>query len=561
MSAPGVRTGSLRRRVLLPTLAVVALVVAVFAVVVTSLLGAQLRGDLRDRLADRAGYAVVLQESGVTGQDLADELSGGGVFVSFASDGTDYVGRDVPEGPAAPPRPGGDAGPGGVPRLPQPAVEPAVNFVESDGALTATVALTGGTVTLATTEDSVDRTLATLRTIQIAVGLGALALTAAALWQVVSVSLRPLDRMTSLARHIQAGARNRRLRPTHPHTELGRTAAAFDDMLDELESAETAARSAEATARSAEGAMRRFLADASHDLRTPLAGVVAAADGLLRADPDTMTRAEQEARLVAIVRQGRQAARLVDDLLTMARLDAEPDGRAAPGPAARPAAVIAAVLDDLALRRPDVRLIGPGSAPDGCPPVSLPADDLRRILVNLLDNAAAAAGSGGTVQVDLWVSPPAAGTGGPDAVHVTVIDDGPGVPAAERERVFDRFVRLADARSGTGSGLGLPIARRLARRAGGELVCRTRPDGRTGGCFVLTVPTRPAGASDVGAADPGAPDTAAQWRSTERSAVDPRPTAPAAPVSSDAARGTGGAMPRTPSEAPNRPVRTVSRTS
>lgn len=495
MTAPGVKTASLRRRILLPTLAVVAVVIMVFAVVVTSLLGAQLRGDLKDRLADRAGYAVVLQESGVTGQDLADELSGGGVFVSFASDGTDYVGQGSPTGPAAPPRPGTDPGPGSPPRLPQPSVEPTISYSEGDGALTATVALTGGTVTLTTTEDTVDRTLSTLRTIQIVVGLVALALTAAALWQVVSVSLRPLDRMTGLARRIQAGARNRRLRPTHPQTELGRTAAAFDDMLDELESAETTARtaeatarSAEATARSAEAAMRRFLADASHDLRTPLAGVVAAADGLLRADPDTMSRADQEARLVAIVRQGRQAARLVDDLLTMARLDAEPDGPARPGPGVPPGPVIAAVLDDLGLRRPDLRVVGPDERAPGGDPVALSADDLRRVLVNLLDNAAAAAGPDGTVQVDVR---PAAGAG--HRCDIVVGDDGPGVPVDDRERIFDRFVRLADARSGAGSGLGLPIARRLARRVGGDLISVDHPDGRAGGCFVLTLPVIPAG--------------------------------------------------------------------
>lgn len=483
--SPGVRTVSLRRRVLLPTLAVVAIVITVFSVVVTSVLGAELRGDLRERLADRAGYAVVLQERGVTGQDLADELSGGGVFVAFASDGTDYVGRGVPGGPADPPRPGG---PTAAPPLPQPAVEPAVAFADGDGQLTATVTLPGGTATLTAPEDGVDRTLATLRTIQVVVGLVALALTAVALWQVVSASLRPLDRMTALARRIQGGARNRRLRPTHPQTELGRTAAAFDDMLDELESAESAARAAEA-------AMRRFLADASHDLRTPLAGVVAAADGLLRADPSGLSRAEQEARLVAIVRQGRQAARLVDDLLTMARLDAETGalarmgepggpGTVVTGRTAEAHAVVKATVDDLALRHPHLQweVAGPGGAESPGVELAVDPDDLRRILGNLLENAAAVSPAAGTVRV-MWEPSP----DHPGAVRVRVIDDGPGVAPADRERVFDRFLRLSSARSGPGSGLGLPIARGLARRAGGDLWCAGREDGRPGACFVLVL--------------------------------------------------------------------------
>lgn len=82
------------------------------------------------------------------------------------------------------------------------------------------------------------------------------------------VALAPLDRMTTLAGHIADGARSRRLRPTRPDTDLGRTPAAFDDKLDALEAAE-------AHAHSAESRMSRFLADASQDLRTPLAGVIA----------------------------------------------------------------------------------------------------------------------------------------------------------------------------------------------------------------------------------------------------------------------------------------------
>jgi signal transduction histidine kinase len=77
-------------------------------------------------------------------------------------------------------------------------------------------------------------------------------------------------------------------------------------------------------------------------------------------------------------------------------------------------------------------------------------------------------------------------------VVVAVTDNGPGVPAADRERVFDRLVRLDDdrGRPSGGSGLGLAIARATARRHGGELICTARPDGRDGARFVLTLPAK-----------------------------------------------------------------------
>ena len=128
---------------------------------------------------------------------------------------------------------------------------------------------------------------------------------------VVRGALAPLRRMSALADRIRAGDRGLRLRPARPETDLGRTATAIDAMLDSLEAAESDAQSAELR-------MRQFLADASHDLRTPLAVMSAAAEELLRADPG---RAERERRLVELIREGRRAGRLVDDLLLMARLD------------------------------------------------------------------------------------------------------------------------------------------------------------------------------------------------------------------------------------------------
>jgi len=219
--------------------------------------------------------------------------------------------------------------------------------------------------------------------------------------------------------------------------------------------------------------MRQFLADASHDLRTPLAGVIAGSDALLRADFERLDRGDREQRLVAIVRQARQAARLVDDLLVMTRLGAEP----------RPAQTVDLVeivrqqLDTVSVRRPDVIPDLLSELPRQF--VLVDPDGLRRAISNLLDNAADASPPNGRVAVEV------ASTGG--QVTITVLDDGPGVPADQRERIFDRFVRLSRERSGTGTGLGLPIARRLVRRDGGDVVCVPGVDG-SGGWFELTLP-------------------------------------------------------------------------
>jgi signal transduction histidine kinase len=224
---------------------------------------------------------------------------------------------------------------------------------------------------------------------------------------------------------------------------------AFDGMLDALEASELR--------------MRAFLAEASHDLRTPVAGVIATADSLLRDDPD---RAERERRLVAMVREARRAGRLVDDLLLMARLDgADPAAELRRQPVD-----LAAVAEDVAagqrLLGADVRAMTEPALVEGDP------GQLTRVLTNLADNARREA-----AHVLLTVRRY------DGQVVVEVIDDGPGVPPAERDRVFERFVRLE---AGPGrNGLGLPIARAVARAHGGDLTCEDAPYGAR---FVLRVP-------------------------------------------------------------------------
>jgi two-component system, OmpR family, sensor kinase len=266
----------------------------------------------------------------------------------------------------------------------------------------------------------------------------------------VSSALAPLGRMTALAGRIAAGNRGERLRPRRPGTDLGRTAVAFDGMLDALEASELR--------------MRGFLADASHDLRTPVAGVIATADSLLRDDPG---RAERERRLVAMVREARRAGRLVDDLLLIARLDGADPGRELRRRPVDLAVLAEQVAAAQQLLGADVRARTSGPAPvEGDP------EQLTRVLTNLADNARREAAH------VLFTVRRVAGQ-----VTVEVTDDGPGVPPAERDRVFERFVRLEAGPERT--GLGLPIARAVARAHGGDLSCE---DAAAGARFVLRVP-------------------------------------------------------------------------
>ncbi|MET3807657.1 signal transduction histidine kinase [Nakamurella sp. UYEF19] len=457
------KTVSLRRRVTVWVLLLLVLVLTVMGLVVNWLLGDALRSDLQQRLEDKAGYAAVLQEQGVTGQTLADRLAGNGVFSTFTSGRQEYIGRDNGPPAAGPGRGGG----GPHPAKPVPTVTPAIVFSESDGQLIAQVALPDGQLMLSTTESDVANTLARLQQIELLAGGATVVIAGLLLVTVVRAALRPLERMSGLARRIRDGTRGRRLRPTKANTDLGRTAAAFDDMLDALETAESQARIAE-------DRMRQFLADASHDLRTPLAGVIAGSEQLLRTP---LGRAEREERLVQVVRQARRAARLVDDLLLMTRLDTPSD---VGGPSARlyqavdPALLLEREICLLRLRRPDLDVNLSEAQPAL---VSLDPDQLQRALGNLLENAATVSPVGGWIRVDRSYHD--------GHLSIRIIDAGPGIVEADRERIFDRFVRLSTARSGAGSGLGLPISRAIVRAGGGDLRCLPW---HGGACFEIVLP-------------------------------------------------------------------------
>lgn len=457
MSAPVLRSGSLRRRTIVAVVALVALLLVVLAVVVDLALGARLRGQIEERLRDRAAATASLVGI-VDDADLAERLSDQGLAVRIDSAG----GGSVVAGPSPEQlreAPGGPGGPGaGAPgersaTTPSPSsgVDVVASEVSGDDQLVTlrSTLSDGSTLTLTASAVGVGETLGQVRWIMAVASVGVLVLAAGAVTLVVRRSLRPLDRVSEVARAIGSGERERRLHPTRTDTEIGRVATALDDMLDDVVGAESAAREAEQR-------LRAFLSDAAHELRTPVAGIRAAADTLVRADLDGP---EREMLAAHVAREATRASRLVDDLLTMARVDRGLDLQ-------RVDADLRTLVDAEARRaplvHPSVRLRT--SVPDRPVPARVDVDRVAQVLANLIENAARATNGTGEIDLDLHVD-------GARAL-IAVTDDGPGVPAADRERIFDRLVRLDAARaSAAGVGLGLPIARGIARAHGGDVRC------------------------------------------------------------------------------------------
>lgn len=437
-------TVSIRVRVIAAVMAVLAAVLLASSLAVNAVFVAQSERNLDTLLTGRTQLARQLARAGARPQQIVNRVGVDGVLASLElRDGT-VLGAAIPDGPG-------------------------VRTVTTT--LPGTGRVNGSRLTLAVNTSLVSGAQQTLRRTLLISGLGALVLSGVLVALAVRLALRPLDSMAALAQRIAGGSRGSRLAPSRTDTEIGRTAQAFDAMLDELEGAETRARRAEEQTRA-------FLADAAHELRTPLTGIQAAAETLLQ-HRDAMSEEEQQRVEALLVGEARRAGRLVSDLLAVARLEAGAPAVQAPVDLGD---VVETEVDRASLLRPDTTLTSHVAAPDG--PVIVTGDDqaLRGVLRNLLDNACRAAGAGGHVHVGLAVTDGRA--------VLDVVDDGPGVPEADRERVFDRLVRLDAARSvdAGGSGLGLAIARGTARSHGGDLVCLPVAPTGHGADFRLTLP-------------------------------------------------------------------------
>jgi heavy metal sensor kinase len=294
-----------------------------------------------------------------------------------------------------------------------------------------------------------------------------LALAAAGGWWLGRAGLRPLSAMALQAREITANTLDSRLSIPDAGAELGQLAESFNSVLGRLGTALAT--------------QRRFMADASHELRTPVSIVRTAADVTLgRPERDEV---EYREALAAISDQSARLARLVDDMLVLARADA--GGYPMQTSRVDLSALVRGGVRDL-MPRAEGKLIALTVAADAAP-VNGDATLLRRLFENLLSNAIAYTPRHGSVAVSV-----ARADG---HVLLRVRDSGPGIPVDERERIFERFVRLDPARESGGAGLGLSIARWVAEAHGGDL--RVESSGPGGTVFTATLPVDRCPMTDV----------------------------------------------------------------
>jgi signal transduction histidine kinase len=436
-------TGSLRARVTLATLALLLLVLIAVVTAVTLVYRASLDRELRHQL-------------GVAATQFGNAPSDESVKLLTRSLALQGIAATVERGQR--PLPVDKQRMSGI----RP-VKPGSEITTQGSLLVFTDVLPNGTrITLSASSARIGEAVRRLLLIELAVALAALALAALLLSRGTAAALRPLKHVAGTAGRIAAGETSERLRPTRTDTELGGMAAAFDQMVDALAAATAQARQAEET-------MRRFLADASHELRTPVAALQATAETLLREQP---ARPQRDAIEATLAGDAARLGRLIDDLLGLARLESAQ-------PALSP--VDLAELARAAIEHAGRDADGATISVEPCGPAEVlgSADGLARVVRNLLDNALAAAGPAGQIRITLRRDG--------DHAEFSVTDDGPGIPAADRERIFERFVRLGPTNA-PGNGLGLAIARRIARQHNGDLTCDSVAEGAS---FTLRLPFAP----------------------------------------------------------------------
>ena len=334
----------------------------------------------------------------------------------------------------------------------------------------------GGLTVAAIPLREVDQTLHRLLLVEALVILGVLVVLGLLAGVLVRIGLLPLARMEQTAGAIAGGDLSQRVRTADPRTEVGRLGLALNRMLDRLDAAF-------AERRASEERLRRFIADASHELRTPLASIRGYAElfriGAAREPAETeraMRRIEEEAARMGV---------LVEDLLTLARLD---ELRAAAREEVDLARLAADAVDDARATAPerDVSLRATGPAV-----VSGDADRLRQVLANLLRNALVHTPPGTPVAVTV------ARTGG--EVVLEVRDRGPGLPVEDGDVLFERFWRAEGgrARGRGGAGLGLAIVAAVVAAHGGTVAAANAPGG--GAAFTVRLPAAPRPAEPPGA--------------------------------------------------------------
>jgi two-component system OmpR family sensor kinase len=283
---------------------------------------------------------------------------------------------------------------------------------------------------------------------------------AGGLW-LASIGLRPITGMARRAEALAPGGMED-LGQSDRSDELGQLARAFNGLVERL--------------RQTLRTQRQFMADASHELRTPVSVIQSTADVTLAVEG--RTDAEYREALTGVGSEARRLGRLVDDMLVLARADAGGYPLRRENVYLNELVVDCRRTVEVLARRRDVTV---GTFAHGDVPFFGDESLLRRMILNLLQNAVAYTRAGSAVVVDV----------SPDDRHafIRITDQGDGIPETDRERIFDRFVQLDTARRSAGVGLGLPIARWIAEIHGGRLDLEA--SGAGGSTFRIVLPLNP----------------------------------------------------------------------
>lgn len=457
---------SLRTRLVLSLAMLTAAALLVAGILVVQLTRASLVERVDRELLTIAGASTRVQRL----SDLVNtDAEAGRRLAVMRLDRTGHVLRSFPSGFSSDPDPLPTLPtyPGGIPSAAfgvveqRPSTDGSLEYrviLEQGARANAVVVIAAPMTTIAAAERALIRTL-------LIVGLAAMGVLLAVAWLVIRRGLLPLEHIAATAGQIAAGDLSHRAGVPHDDTEVGRLGTAFDTMLDQIQAAFEAKERTETQ-------LRRFVADASHELRTPVTVVRGYAD-LYRAgglaEPGSMATAMDR-----IGTESRRMGALVDDLLLLARLDQGRPIRRDPVDLSRIADEAAYDLGAIDPARPVATAIEPG--------VTVPGDDdrLRQVVGNLVANVRLHAGAGIPVEIALRRD------GG--EAELRVVDHGPGIDPADGARVFDRFYR-ADAgrsRESGGTGLGLSIVASLVAAHGGRIWHETTPGG--GATFVVRLP-------------------------------------------------------------------------
>lgn len=288
---------------------------------------------------------------------------------------------------------------------------------------------------------SVDEALEGLSKTFFVVGIFSLLLAAGAGWLLANSATRPMRRMAEVAEGVDAGDLAARMPIAETHNDEVRLLAnSFNGMLDRVESAFER--------------QQHFVADASHDLRTPLT-IIKGQLQVLSRNPEPSR--EDIARVTGLVEAASlRMERLIDDLLVLAKLDS------GSGMSLEPTTLEPLVSAEVeAFRETGGRTFETRIETDN--EISIDREQMARAVSNLISNAVKHTDPGGTIRVSV--------VEGPGQAVVSVEDDGPGIPEGMRLKVFDRFSRLDASRAAGGSGLGLAIVKAVAEAQGGRVAC------------------------------------------------------------------------------------------